>query len=83
MATKKTKKKVNADDNKIYVELKGSVSLVEIKDGVRSRTPLEGDLVLHAIVSFIEQSIKEALERKTTMDTLVKKAKKLKDKKKA
>lgn len=74
MTTKKTKKKAKVED-KVYLELNGSINIVEVKDGVKNVTPLDGDIVLRALLVFLEQSIREALAKDSEMDKLVKKIK--------
>lgn len=75
MATKKTKKKSVKLEDKVYLELNGSINIVEVKDGVKSSTPLDGDIVLRALLVFLEQSIREALAKDSEIDKLVKKIK--------
>ena len=69
MATKSKKK------NEVYLELNGSVNIVEVKNGVKSSTPLDGEVVLRALILLIDQSASEALARQDKMDALIKDAK--------
>lgn len=81
MATKKKAKKNSKENLNIYLELNGSINIVEVKDGVKTSTPLDGDIVLHALLNFLQQSIKEALKKDDVLDSIASTVKK-KNKKK-
>ena len=57
--SKKKVKKPKKSKSKVYLELDGSVNIVEDKNGVKSRTPIDPDLVLKALLTIITKSVKE------------------------
>ena len=63
MAKKKTKKP-KSKIGKAYLELNGSINIVEVKDGVKSVSPLDGQIVLKALLLPLEQNINDAVKKK-------------------
>lgn len=72
MATKKKTTKKKKDT--VYLELDGAVYITEVKNGKKSSTPIEGELVLKILLKALEDGIKSQL-------TQLEKPKKVKKKK--
>ena len=51
----KKSKKTEADH--VYLELDGTVSIVEVKGGVKTKTPIDGNIVLQALLLLMEEAV--------------------------
>lgn len=61
MKKTKKKKKSKVELEKVYLELDGSVNIVEVKNGKKTSTPLDGRLVLKVLMSVIKNAVKKEL----------------------
>ena len=62
MTKTKKKKKSKVELERVYLELDGAVNIVEVKNGKKTSTPLDGRLVLKVLMSFIKHAVKKGIE---------------------
>jgi hypothetical protein len=63
MKSKKTKKKANKVKDEVRLELDGQVNIVEVKNGKKTSTPIDGRLVLKLLMRFLEEAVEEACKK--------------------
>lgn len=61
MAVKKKKPK-----DEIYIELVGTVNIISVFGGKKSKTPLKSETVLAILGKFLEDTVKEKFGKKWT-----------------
>lgn len=67
--TKKTTTKAKKIKDELRLELDGQVNIVEIKDGNKTSTPLDGRLVLKLLLRFLEEAINDACDKVEKLKT--------------